>query len=199
MPLIFKSYAVRCAAMRKTLSAVALAVGLVGAVPAAAGTGSFANRSLGLGIGGFKFLGETDGISWGLPVTLEGGYYIESGFDLYLRVPLMILYQNYFVTPQGGGGVVFGTGGQFGVRYLFLEEDVRPYLNLHLAGIYIVRDVSISNFGNFFFGPGVGGGLDYFVGESIAIGARVYVDMFINFNQPLRWAIGGGANFSTYF
>ncbi|GMU59314.1 MAG: hypothetical protein AMXMBFR34_10770 [Myxococcaceae bacterium] len=182
--------------MRKTLTTVVLAAALLTAAPAAAGTGSFANRSLGLGFGGFKFMGENELIDWGLPITLEGGYYLENGFDIYLRVPLMLLYQKAFVTSTGGGGLVFATGGQFGARYLFLEEDIRPYVNLHLAGIYIFRDAI---YGNFFFGPGAGGGLDYFVGESVAIGARMYFDMFININQPLRFAIGGQVYVSTYF
>lgn len=182
--------------MRKTLSMVVLALGLFSAAPAQAGTGSFANRSLGLGVGGFKFLGEESGVDWGLPITLEGGYYLENGFELYLRVPLMLLYQKTFVTAEGGGGLIFATGGQFGVKYLFLEEDLRPYVNLHLSGIYFFRN---EIFGNFFFGPGAGGGLEYFVGESVAIGARAYFDMFINLNQPLRFAIGAQAYVTTYF
>lgn len=182
--------------MRKTLTMVVLGLGLMTAVPAQAGTGSFANRSLGLSLGGFKFMGENELIDWGLPIALEGGYYLGDGFDLYLRVPLMLLYQKAFVTSGGGAGLVFATGGQFGMRYLFLEEDIRPYVNIHLAGLYFFRDQAL---GNFFFGPGAGGGLDYFVGESVSIGARAYFDMFINLNQPLRFAIGAQAYVTTYF
>jgi len=182
--------------MRKTVTTIVLALGILAAAPAQAGTGSFANRSLGLGFGAFKFMGENELISWGMPITLEGGYYLESGFDLYLRVPFMLLYQSAFVTSSGGPGMVFATGGQFGARYLFLEEELRPFLGLHLSGIYIFRD---SAFGNFFFGPGAAGGLEYFVGESVALGGRVYFDMFININQPLRFALGGQVYVSTYF
>lgn len=182
--------------MRTTLTMVVLGLGLWTAVPAQAGTGSFANRSLGLSVGGFKFMGENELIDWGLPASLEGGYYLGDGFDLYLRVPLMLLYQKFGVTAANGPGLIFATGGQFGLRYLFLEEDLRPYVNLHLAGLYFFRDQAL---GNFLFGPGGGAGLDYFVGESVSIGARGYFDLFINLNQPLRFAIGGQAYVTTYF
>jgi hypothetical protein len=181
--------------MRKTLTMVVLAAGVLSAVPVQAGTGSFANRSLGLSVGGFRLFGENEAVDWGLPISLEGGYYLSDGFDLYLRVPFMLMYQRVGVT-ETGGGLIFATGGQFGVRYLFLEEDLRPYVNLHLAGLYFVRN---QNLGNFFFGPGFGGGLEYFVGESVAVGARAYVDLFINLNQPLRYSIGGQAYVTTYF
>lgn len=182
--------------MRKTLTMVVLGLGLLAAVPAQAGTGSFANRSLGLSVGGFKFLGEESGVDWGLPISLEGGYYLGDGFDLYLRVPLMLLYQKVGVTAGGGPGLIFATGGQFGVRYLFLEEDIRPYVNLHMAGLYFFRDQAL---GNFYFGVGAGAGVDYFVGESVSIGARGYFDMFINLNQAPRFAVGGQACVTTYF
>lgn len=182
--------------MRTTLMMAGLAVGLLTAGAAQAGTGSFANRSLGLSLGGFVFNGENELIDWGVPLTLEGGYYVGSGFDVYLRVPLMILKQKAFVTDTGGPGYIFATGGQFGVRYLFLEEDIRPYVNLHLAGLYFFRDQAL---GNFFAGPGFGAGLDYFVGESVSLGARGYFDLFLNLNQPVRYAVGGQVVVTTYF
>lgn len=186
-------------AMRKTLTTLVLCMGLFTAAEAHA-TASFANRSLGLGVSGFRLLGEESGVDWGIPLTLEGGYYIENGFDLYLRVPLMLLYQKFGFGPdQSAGGLILATGGQFGVRYLFMEESLRPYVNLHLAGIYFFRDGAAFNLPNFFAGPGVGAGVDYFVGESISIGARAYFDLFITLNAAPRFAIGGGINAATYF
>lgn len=58
----------------------------------AGATASFANRELGIGVAGFTIMpSAAEDVKWGLPITLEGGYYIDSGFMAYLRVPLMIL------------------------------------------------------------------------------------------------------------
>lgn len=180
--------------MRKTMP---LAVVLFAVLLGGEAKAQFQNRSVGLGFGAMKLAADVEPIVWGLPLTLESTLYIESGFDLYLRVPLMLLYQNYGVTAGGGGGLVLATGGQFGVRYLFSEEGVRPYVGLHLAGIYIVRDTAVGP--SFMGGPGVNAGLDYFVSDSISIGGRAYFDLFLTLNAPVRMNFGGGFNVATYF
>lgn len=187
--------------MRKTLSLWVVLVGLVGATPALA-TASFANRNLGLGLGGFTVLGDKTamGIDWGLPLTLEGGFYLESGFELFLRVPLMLVQQKTGVTADGGPGIVVATGGQFGARYLFLEENVRPWVGLQLAGLYFFRsEAAQAVYATFFAGPGVSAGLDFFVAESVSLGVRAYTDLYITLNKPLTFTAGGGAYVTTYF
>ncbi len=184
--------------MRTILSTVVLCAAL-GLSTEASATASFANRSLGLGFGAFSLQPNgADIISWGLPITLEGGYYIENGFDLYLRVPLMLLSQRTGFGPdKSSPGVILATGGQFGVRYLFLEESVRPYVMLQLAGLYLFRDSSLGN--NFYAGPGVGVGVDFFVADSISLGVRGTFDLFITLNAPTLFSVGGGVNATTYF
>ncbi len=189
--------------MAKKLSTWVLVVGLLGATEAFA-SASFANRNLGLGVSGFGILGSGSqgsiGIDWGIPITLEGGFYIESGFEVFLRIPLLFAYQKFGVTPGGGGGIVIASGGQFGLKYMFLEESIRPYVTLHLAGLYFIRDAaSVMGLPNFFLGPGIGVGLDFFVGESISIGARAYLDMYVTLNVPPSFALGAGACATTYF
>jgi outer membrane protein len=182
--------------MRSIHVHVLTAAVLLGAGSAQA-TASFANRELGLGVGGFSLLPPgADLISWGLPLTLEGGLYLENGFALYLHIPLMLLQQTGASQP----GTVLGTGGQFGVRYLFLEESIRPYVMLHLAGLYFFRDSSSGT--NFYAGPGTGFGVDFFVAESISLGVRASVDLFLTLAQAQLTAVvslGGGVYVTTYF
>lgn len=188
--------------MAKKLSTWVLVVGLLGSAPAFA-SASFANRNLGLGVSGFGIVGNSTsvGIDWGVPITLEGGLYIESGFEVFLRIPLMFAYQKFGVTADDGPGIVIASGGQFGLKYMFLEESIRPYVTLHVAGLYFIRDEKLNNgrLNNFFAGPGVSGGVDFFVGESISLGVRGYVDMYVTLNKPVSFSIGGGACATTYF
>lgn len=177
--------------MLRTLPAVALCLALL--VPTASrASASFANNELGLGVSGFGVVAANDTyVNWGVPLTLEGGRYLESGFAMYLRVPFMLL-------KQTNGDLVFGTGGHFGVRYLFLEEAIRPYVMLHLAGLYLFRPEAP----NFFTGPGAGLGVDFFVADSVSIGLRATADLYLTVNKTAVEAtvsLGGGASVNVYF
>ncbi len=188
--------------MAKKLSTCVLVLGLFASTEVHAQAGSFANRSLGLGVSGFGILGAGDsvGIDWGIPITLEGAFYIESGFEVFLRIPLMFALQKYGVPPTGGAGIVLASGGQFGLKYMFLEESIRPYVTLHLAGLYFIRDQqTAAQLNNFFIGPGVGVGCDFFVAESVSLGVRGYLDMYVTLNVPPNFALGAGAAATTYF
>ncbi|MFZ5441643.1 MAG: hypothetical protein ACOZQL_16700 [Myxococcota bacterium] len=184
--------------MRKTLSSWVLVFALLAGSQAFA-SASFANRSLGLGISAFSLQPSgADLVAWGLPITLEGGYYIEGGFDLYLRVEMMFLQQRIgFGANKDLPGLLPAIGGQFGVRYLFLEENVRPYVNLHLAGMGFPTAERIGPVA--YGGIGAGGGVDFFVAESISLGVRAYVDLFLMLNAPVLIAPGGGIYATTYF
>jgi outer membrane protein len=178
--------------MRKMMSLLVVCAGLIST--SASATASFAPRELGLGVGSFALLPHgADQVSWGLPITLEAGYYVDSGFDLYLRVPLMLL-------QQVSGTTILATGGQFGLRYLFMEESIRPYVMLHLAGIYFFRDAATQG-PNFYAGPGTGVGVDFFVADSISLGIRGTADLFLTLNAKVNvlFALGGGINVTTYF
>lgn len=192
--------------MRKTLPMVVAAVAVLAASECRAQ--SFGNKSLGLGAG---FLGLNGGdrepVNWAFSATLEGELYIDSGFQAYLRIPFMLAHQSCCVTGSAAPlreGLVIGTGGQLGVRYMFLEEAIRPYVGLHMSGLYFARDGATyadgsALTGNFQFGPGVCAGIDFFVAESISLGARGFFDLYIVLNAPVRFAGGGNLVVATYF
>lgn len=189
--------------MRKTFVKWGLVLAVLGASSSFA-SASYANRTLGLGVGGFGIVGDNrTGINYGVPITLEGSVYLDSGFEVYLRIPFIFAYQPVGVLPNGDGGTVFGTGGWLGLRYLFLEDNIRPYAFLEVSGLYFFRptqDGSQSAYNSFFAGPGAGLGIEFFVAESVSLGAKGFVDMFITLNPTsVGFAIGGSGNFTVYF
>jgi outer membrane protein len=193
-PLVLCSIGLRFSLMRKTMVTVALLCGGVGAMPTWA-SGSFANTSLGIGVSGFKLIGDGIGADWGLPLSLEYGRYIEGGFEVFLHPQFMVLQVATGAATMSGKGSVFGFGGHAGVRYLFLEESVRPYLALHLSVLGLALNPNYLVFVG--LGPTVG--IDFFVGESISLGIRGTFDTFFALNERTRFSLGGGIYASTYF
>jgi outer membrane protein len=164
---------------------------------------SFANRGLGLGVGFMKLFTDDSSVpEFAVPLWLEGSYYAENGFDVYVRIPLALASVKIGAPTASGAGLVVATGGQFGVRYLFMEETVRPFVSLHLSGIYVIRPTQqgvIDVGSNLLAGPGVGAGVEYFVGDSVSLQLRGFFDWFIALNTPQRFSLGGTLTASTYF
>ena len=67
-----------CAAMHKSLSIWVLMGGMLSASVAHA-SANFAHRNIGLGVSGFATVGDppASGLTWGLPISLEAGLYLE--------------------------------------------------------------------------------------------------------------------------
>jgi len=163
---------------------------------------SFANRGLGLGFGFMRIFADDSTVpDFAVPLWLEGSYYAESGFDVYVRIPLALANVKIGAPTASGAGLVVATGGQFGVRYLFLEETIRPFVSVHLSGIYVLRPTQngVDIGSNLLAGPGVGAGVEYFVGDSVSLQLRGFVDWFISLNGPQRFSVGGTLTASTYF
>jgi outer membrane protein len=179
--------------MRKTRFGLVLVVALLGGMEARA---QFANKRLGFELGGFSF--NDRNVTAGLAVQLEGNYYIENGFDVGIRVPAILL-----LTRQSNKQE-FGTGGQLYFRYLFSEESFRPYAGLAIDVLVILRgqDMTDSS-GNqqVFWGPQAFGGIDYFVVDTVSIGARAFFTAHIAINNQtvFRPTFGGYANVHFYF
>lgn len=185
----------------RTARALALALALTAALwsPRADAAASYANFSLGVGAG-FTRLQWDQPIAWAIPFTLEAGYYIDNGFELYLRTPFAVGYATTGIPLPGGQvgpGPVIGFGGTFGVRYLFSQEDLRPWAGLHFSGIGFLYP----NSPPIMVGPGLNVGLEYFVSESIAIGARAFFDFLMQVNGVFQIApsFGGAIYGVTYF
>lgn len=180
--------------MGKRLGGLLVVLGCVVSFDAHA---QFANRSLGGGVSFIKLFGggKGTGVDFAVPLTLEGSLYIESGFDIYAHIPVMLVNVTTGADTPSGRGLVFGSGGHLGVRYLFSEETLRPYVGIELAGFVLL----LKNAPVVFIGPGATVGLDYFVSDTITIGARGFFDLFIELNVDPRPAVGGGIAAAAYF
>jgi outer membrane protein len=154
-------------------------------------TAQYANRSLGVGAQATTSIDHAP--QWA--VTLEGSAYIESGFDLFLRVPLLITNTPVGAATPSGGGQVFGTGGSLGIRFLFLEERIRPFVGIQLSGLVLFTQPVV----DYSVGPGASVGTDFFVSQAVSIGLRASYDLLIELNKPLRHNFGAGLNVAAIF
>lgn len=180
--------------MRKMLSTWVLVLGLLGASNAFA-SASFANRNLGLGVSAMKLLGDSIGINWAVPISLEGGLYIGEGFEIFLRPQFYLVDSVIGANTPSGQGVILGGGGHAGARYLFLEESIRPYVGLQISVIALARQPQV----DVYAGGGVQAGIDFFVADSISLGFRGYFDIYIVLNKAPSFDLGGGLYATTYF
>lgn len=178
--------------MRKTRFGLVLVVALVGGTQAHA---QFANKRIGFEAGAFKFTDRE--LTFGIAAQLEGNYYIENGFDVGLRVPFVL-----FLTTSSSKQR-FGTGGQLYFRYLFSEESFRPNAGLALDVLVVIReagaDGTTSGNQQVFWGPQAFLGIDYFVGDTVSIGARGFFTLYIAINNANALRPGGGAYANIHF
>jgi hypothetical protein len=154
-------------------------VGLLLAAPAA--QAQFSNSSLSLGVQGNAVVSGPP--QWGL--SLGYSRYIESGFEFVAWAPALITEVPAGAETPSGAGRVFATGLSLGVRYLFLEEMVRPWVSLQLgSSILITTPVT------WFVGPAASVGLDWVFSESFSLGLRGTYELFIDLNRPSRHQLG---------
>ncbi|MBI3185186.1 MAG: hypothetical protein HYZ28_23870 [Myxococcales bacterium] len=171
--------------MRRLLP-IALAVALFSATEAQA---QFANRSLGASLGYMRFNGDQP-FDWAIPLGLESSLYVENHFDLTARVLLML------ITERIEARQIVAAQTNLGVRYLFAEESLRPYAGAELAFLYIFRNDGLQPA---FFGIGPNLGIDYFAGDTVSVGARGFVYLYLMLNQRVWNSYGAQAVVATYF
>ena len=181
------------ARMRKALTSIAFGAALFFSSEAHA---QFANKRIGLELGVYRF--SDNDITLGLPLVLEGSFYIENGFEVGLRVPLT-LYLTRFGNQQ-----YFGLGANVFIRYLFSEETLRPWIGGEVDFSYIFRDENSDMTGNqrYFFGPGAAAGLDWFISDTVSIGPRAFFTLNLALNSKtavVRPTYGGTFNAFAYF
>lgn len=159
-------------------------------IPAAAHA-QYSNHSLGLAPQVTTFT-DSRAVMWGL--TLEFSNYLESGFGVFARIPALIAEVPVGADTPTGQGRVFATGGSAGVRYLFVEGTVQPWVGLQLTSLVLMtQEVT------WFFGTGATLGLDWVLSESWAVGARGIYDVFIQLNGAWRHQLGGSLSISVLF
>ena len=164
---------------------------LLTAAPAVAHA-QYAAHSLGLSPQVTSALGTRTGM---FGVSIEFSNYLQSSFEFFARVPLLIAEVAVGADTPDGAGRVFSTGGSFGVRYLFLETAVRPWVGLQLSGVVLVTKPEVT----WFLGAGASVGVEWVLDESWSIGARGVYDVFIDLNRPWRHQLGGSLNVSVLF
>ena len=162
------------------------------------GAASFANRGVGLGLGAVRVVGQDPSVPETVfPLWFEYASYVDSGFEVFGRVPVALASVRVGADTPDGRGLVFASGLQLGVRYLFLEEGVRPFVSLHLGGLIVARQAALGD--NVLAGPGAGAGLEVFVVSSVSLQARVFADWYVTLNAPQRFSLGATVTASTYF
>jgi outer membrane protein len=171
--------------MRSFLLALGLSVALFAAAPAHA---QFANRSLGLSLGYMNF-NNTASLNNTVFVGFDASLYIESGFEA------VSLTKISFPEDPITGNRVVGLAPSLGIRYLFLEESIRPYVGADLSYLHIFKQQGESNF----FGIGPNAGIEVFVSDSIALGARAQFNAYLSLSERVQTSLilSGGA--SVYF
>ena len=170
--------------MRTCLSVL----GLLAALLAAPAHAQFANNSLGLSAGYMRFTEQAQ-LEPGLFLGLEASHYLDAGFEL-VSLSKLTLPRD----PVSGDRVV-GVAPSVGLRYLFAEEGVRPYAGTDVS--YLLVFGSLSTLHHVGFGPNVG--LDFFMNDTVSVGARAQYNFYVRLNQPLQTSLTFSLGAATTF
>jgi len=172
--------------MRTLLCTVVFTLALLGAAPAHA---QFANRSLGLSLGYMDF-NDTKGLDDTMFVGIDASLYIEGGFEV---VSLSkIAFPKDTTDPKQKR--VVGLAPSLGLRYLFMEESIRPYVGSDVSYLVVFKS-STSNFVG--IGPNVG--VDFFVSDSVSVGVRGQYNFYIALNEKTQTTLTLSAGVAAYF
>lgn len=171
--------------MRSLLYVFALAAALLVAGPAHA---QFSNRSAGASAV-FMWLNGTAGLDTALLVGLDGSIYLENGWEL--------ITLSKFGFPYDGPSqqYVAAFAPSVGVRYLFMEERIRPYVGADINYLFVFKPANTVQL----VGVGPNAGLDLFLTDSVSLGVRGQFALYVMLNQPLTTAASVSAGASFYF
>jgi len=152
----------------------------------------FANRSLGFQVGYLSLNGVAGGeLDFAVPIGLTGSLYIENGFDLVAHVGIMVTHDT--VT---GSNVVALDGPAVGVRYLFMEESIRPFVGLDLSYLQLFGTANQQNTAYAGLGPNLG--LELFLSDSISVSLKGRFNLYVSLNEVWT-SFGANLGVSTYF
>lgn len=149
----------------------------------------FANRSVGFSLG---YLQLNDNIiNRGFPVGLMGTAYLEDGWEATVRV------HGFIVTLQLTGLQAFAVDGGLGIRYLFLQEQFRPYVGLELSYFQLLGDAAGGLLNYVGASPAVG--FDFMLGPQLSLGPRAQVNVYWMLNRNLNVAYEATVELGFYF
>jgi len=171
--------------MRSFLPALALTAALLAVTPAHA---QFANHSLGLSAGYMNF-NNTASLSSTVFIGFDASLYIEGGFEVVSLTKL-----SFPKDPITGRRVV-GLAPSLGVRYLLLEETIRPYIGADLSYLHVFKESGESNF----VGIGPNAGLEIFVTDSVSLGARAQFNAYLSLNERVQTSLMFSGTAAVYF
>lgn len=171
--------------MRSFFYALGLSVALFVAAPAHA---QFANRSLGLSLGYMNF-NNTASLNNTVFLGLDASLYIESGFEVVSLTKIAFPYDP--ISEQR----VVGLAPSLGIRYLIFEENIRPYIGADLSYLHVFKPQGDSNF----FGVGPNVGVEFFVSDSISLGARAQFNAYLSLSERVQTSLILSAGSSVYF
>ncbi|WP_342380868.1 outer membrane beta-barrel protein [Myxococcus stipitatus] len=172
--------------MRTLLCTLTFALALLGAAPAQA---QFANRSLGLSLGYMDF-NNTNGLDNAFFVGIDASLYIENGFEVVSYSKIAFPRDN---TSNEKKRVV-GLAPSLGLRYLLMEESIRPYVGADLSYLIVFKSAT-SNF----VGIGPNAGLDFFLSDSVSAGLRAQYNIYIALNEKTQNSVTVSAGMAAYF
>jgi outer membrane protein len=171
--------------MRSFLYTLGFVAALLVAAPSHA---QFANRSIGLSLGYMNFNG-TASLNSTVFIGFDASLYIESGFEVVSLTKLA------FPKDPIRGRRVVGLAPSLGIRYLILEESIRPYVGADLSYLHVFKEQGESNF----VGIGPNAGIEFFVTDSVSLGARAQFNAYLSLSERVQTSLilSGGA--SVYF
>ena len=150
----------------------------------------YENRALALSVG-YAALHLAPDTVHGIGAGLGWINYIDGGFEWTANADAMLLAE-----PNAAGNIVGVSGGP-GLRYLFLQESIRPWVGLALSYLLLFEsDQSSSHVG---LGPSAG--LDVFLTRQISLGLKGRVDFYVALRDPidLRTSFGAALVGSSWF
>ena len=146
-------------------------------------------RSLGVSLGLISVNGAVAGISREYPFGIDGSLYLDRGFELLAHLTVVLMRQ-----PDRGRSVV-GIAPALGLRYLFWEELIRPYVGASLGYQHIFSIDESSNF----VGAGANSGLEVLATETVAVGLRTQLNAWVSPGASVVTSFGALINCAVYF
>lgn len=171
--------------MRSFLTALGLSVAFFVATPAHA---QFANHSLGVSAGYMNF-NNTASLNSTVFIGFDASLYIENGFEV------VSLTKIAFPQDPISEHRVVGLAPSLGIRYLFLEEGIRPYIGADLSYLHVFKDQGEQNF----VGLGPNAGIEFFVSDSVSLGARAQFNAYLSLTERVQTSLILSAGTAVYF